>query len=87
MGLRVQPQEHFATYTLIYVWYFQLWNLHKIALHHNINITNDKFAPPLWSHISRWKTILTIWQNMMARGQKFQCSNILMNWRKFRIAI
>ena len=47
MGLRVQPQEHFATYTLIYVWYFQLWNLHKIALHHNINITNHKFAPPL----------------------------------------
>ena len=34
MGLGVQPQqEHFAIYTLIYVWkqYFQLLNWHKIA--------------------------------------------------------
>ena len=42
MGQGVQPQqEHFAIYTLIYVWkqYFQLLNWHKNCyLHYNINI-------------------------------------------------
>ena len=30
-----------------------------------------------------WKTTLTIWPNMKARGQKSQFSNFLLNWGKF----
>ena len=43
---------------------------------------------PLWCHMSsHWKTNLTIWQNMKAKGQKLQFSNFLVNWGKFGNAI
>ena len=43
---------------------------------------------PLWGHMaSCWKTTLTIWPNMKARGQKYQFSNFSVNWGKIGNAI
>ena len=88
MGLGVQPQqEHFAIYTLIYVWkqYFQLLNWHKIVIYIIILKTANLIINwLLWCHMSSYgKTTHTIWPNMKARGQKFQFSNFSVNWGKF----
>ena len=39
--------------------------------------------PFVYGPASYWKTTLTIWPNMKARGQKSQFSNFLLNWGKF----
>ena len=55
----------------------------------NINIFSWKFfLALLWRYMSSyWKTTLTIWPNMKARGQKSQFSNFSVNWGKFGNAI
>ena len=88
MGLAAQPQqEHFAIYTLIYVRKIsknaQLLDWHKTVIYIMIltffleNYSfNHKLAPPLWRHTLYWKTILNIWQNIKATGQKSQINNL-----------
>ena len=41
--------------------------------------------PSLWHHMSYRKAILTIWQNMNARGQKSQFTNFLVNWGSLEV--
>ena len=38
-------------------------------------------APPLWHHMSYWKTILTIWHNMKARDKKLNFSELGKIWK------
>ena len=79
LGLGIQPQEHFAVYTLVMFGnniYAALKLMQNCYLHYNINIINHE-STALWCHMLCWKTILTIWQNMMAKILIFKVFNEL----------
>ena len=79
MRLGIQPkEEHFAIYTLIYVWkqYLQLLNWHKIVTYIILltyfleNCLFDHKLAPLWCHMSsNWNTI-SLFDQIWRQGGK-----------------